>query len=89
MTHQIHSVEVAGGKDRVWAAVKEVTPDEIRRYGTLGWIQRLGRSGTGPGGRVSGGTNPKRAGMVPARRAESPRHERARNTVRGKDSGWV
>jgi hypothetical protein len=43
--HEIHSTHVNAPPDRVFAAVKGVTPGEILFFRTLTWIRRFGRSG--------------------------------------------
>lgn len=42
---EVHSIRVSAPKDRVWRAIKEVAPNEIRFFRALTWIRRLGRSG--------------------------------------------
>ena len=46
--HEFHSIRIAAPADRVYAAVKQVTPDEISLFHTLTWVRRLGRP-TPPG----------------------------------------
>jgi hypothetical protein len=40
-----HSIRVAARPERAWAAVREVTADEIAFFRTLTWLRRLGRPG--------------------------------------------
>jgi len=39
-----HRIRISASKERVWAAIYEVTPEEIRFYKALTWIRRFGRS---------------------------------------------
>jgi len=41
--HEFHSIHIAAPADRTYAAIKEVTPDEITLFHTLTWIRRGGR----------------------------------------------
>lgn len=43
--HESHSIRIHAPKDRVYAAIKTVTADEILFFRTLTWIRRLGRPG--------------------------------------------
>lgn len=43
--HEFHSIRIAASKEKVYAAIKSVTADEIFLFRTLTWIRRLGRSG--------------------------------------------
>lgn len=43
--NEIHSIRIAASKEKVYAALKSVTADEIFLFRTLTWIRRLGRSG--------------------------------------------
>ncbi len=40
---EFHSIRISAPKDRVNAAIRTVTPEEIRFYKTLTWIRRFGR----------------------------------------------
>jgi len=40
---EFHSIRISAPKDRVDAAIRTVTPEEIRFYKTLTWIRRFGR----------------------------------------------
>jgi len=42
---EFHSVRVMAPRDRVYQAIKDVTPDEIRLFRTLTWLRRFGRPG--------------------------------------------
>lgn len=42
--NEYHRIRINAPKERVWAAIYEVTPEEIRFYKTLTWIRRFGRS---------------------------------------------
>ncbi len=42
---EFHSIRVAASKEKVYAAVKAVTADEISLFRTLTWIRRFGRPG--------------------------------------------
>lgn len=42
---EFHSIRVAASKEKVYAAIKSVTADEISLFRTLTWIRRLGRPG--------------------------------------------
>jgi len=42
--NEIHSVRIAAPKQKVYAAIKSVTADEIFLFRMLTWIRRLGRS---------------------------------------------
>ncbi len=42
---EVHSIRVGAPKDRVYRAIKEVTPNEILFFRTLTWIRRLGQPG--------------------------------------------
>jgi hypothetical protein len=42
---EVHSIRVTAPKDRVYRAIKGVTPDEILFFRTLTWLRRLGRPG--------------------------------------------
>jgi len=41
--HEFHSIRIAAPANRVYAAVKAVTPGEIALFSTLTWIRRAGR----------------------------------------------
>jgi len=43
--NEIHSVEVAAPRERVYRAIKEVKADDILFFRTLVWLRRLGRPG--------------------------------------------
>ncbi len=43
--NEFHSIRVAASKEKVYAAIKSVTADEISLFRTLTWIRRLGRPG--------------------------------------------
>jgi hypothetical protein len=43
--NEFHSVRIAAPKDKVYGALKQVTPDEILFFRTLVWIRRFGRPG--------------------------------------------
>jgi hypothetical protein len=43
--NESHSVRVMAPRDRVYQAIKDVTPDEIRLFRTLTWLRRFGRRG--------------------------------------------
>lgn len=43
--HEVHSVRISASRERAYAALKEVTAEEIFLYRTLVWLRRLGRSG--------------------------------------------
>jgi hypothetical protein len=43
--NEVHSIRVAASKEKVYAAIKSVTADEISLFRTLTWIRRLGRPG--------------------------------------------
>src|SRR5713226_519488 len=43
--NESHSVRVMAPRDRVYQAIKDVTPDEIRLFRTLTWLRRFGRPG--------------------------------------------
>ena len=43
--NEFHSVRVMAPRDRVYQAIKDVTPDEIRLFRTLTWLRRFGRPG--------------------------------------------
>jgi hypothetical protein len=40
---EVHETHIAAPADRVYAAIKTVTPDEIALYQTFTWIRRFGR----------------------------------------------
>ncbi|HET8924502.1 MAG TPA: hypothetical protein VFN26_16075 [Candidatus Acidoferrum sp.] len=40
-----HAIRIKAARERVYAAIREVTPNEITLFQTLTWIRRLGRSG--------------------------------------------
>jgi len=40
---EFHSAEIDASKDRVYSAIRAVTPEEIRFYKTLTWIRRFGQ----------------------------------------------
>ena len=40
---EFHSIQISAPKDRVDAAIRTVTPDEIHFFQTLTWIRRFGR----------------------------------------------
>lgn len=42
---EFHSLRIAASKEKVYAAIKSVTADEIFLFQTLTWIRRLGRPG--------------------------------------------
>ena len=42
---EFHSVRIAASKEKVYTAIKQVTPDEILFFRTLIWIRRFGRPG--------------------------------------------
>lgn len=42
--HEVHSVRIAASSERVYAALKAVTADEILFFRALTWIRRLGRA---------------------------------------------
>jgi hypothetical protein len=42
--HEVHAVRIAASRERVYAAIKAVTSDEILFFRTLTWIRRLGRA---------------------------------------------
>ena len=41
--HELHSIRINASSDRVYAAIKAVSADEIPLFRTLTWIRRLGR----------------------------------------------
>lgn len=41
---EYHSVRIQASRDRVYAAIRAVTPDEISLFQTLTWIRRFGKS---------------------------------------------
>jgi len=43
--NEFHSVRVMAPRNRVYRAIKDVTPDEIRLFRTLTWLRRFGRPG--------------------------------------------
>jgi hypothetical protein len=43
--NEFHSVRIAAPKDKVYAALKQVTAEEILFFHTLVWLRRLGRPG--------------------------------------------
>ncbi|MFY9562276.1 MAG: hypothetical protein WAQ52_18750 [Terriglobales bacterium] len=43
--HELHSTRIAASKEKVYAAIKSVTADEISLFRTLTWIRRGGRPG--------------------------------------------
>jgi len=43
--NEFHSIRVMAPRDRVYQAIKDVTPDEIRLFRTLTWLRRFGRPG--------------------------------------------
>src|SRR5216684_8728096 len=43
--NEFHSVRVMAPRDRVYRAIKDVTPAEIRLFRTLTWLRRFGRPG--------------------------------------------
>jgi hypothetical protein len=43
--HEIHSIQIAADKERVYRAIKAVTADEITLFKALVWIRRFGRPG--------------------------------------------
>jgi hypothetical protein len=43
--NEFHSIRIAASKEKVYAAIKSVTGDEIFLFRALTWIRRLGRSG--------------------------------------------
>lgn len=42
---EFHPIRIRAPRDRVYAAVRDVTADEITLFRTLTWIRRFGRSG--------------------------------------------
>ena len=42
---EFHAIRVKATRERVYAAIREVTPDEITLFRTLTWIRRFGRPG--------------------------------------------
>jgi hypothetical protein len=42
--HEVHETRIAAPPDRVYAAIKSVTPDEIALFQTFTWIRRFGRA---------------------------------------------
>jgi len=42
--NEVHSIRVMAPRDRVYQAIKAVTPDEILFFRTLTWIRRFGRA---------------------------------------------
>jgi len=44
--YEVHRVSVAAAPERVDAAIRNVTPEEIRYYRTLTWLRRVARPGT-------------------------------------------
>jgi hypothetical protein len=42
--HEVHTIRIAASKERVYAAIKAVTADEILFFRALTWIRRLGRA---------------------------------------------
>jgi hypothetical protein len=40
---EFHSIRIKAPRDRVYAAIREVTPNEISLFATLTWIRRFGR----------------------------------------------
>lgn len=40
---EFHAIRIKAPRERVYAAIREVTPDEITLFRTLTWIRRLGR----------------------------------------------
>lgn len=43
--HEVHSIVVHASRERVDRAIREVPASEIKLFGTLTWIRRLGRPG--------------------------------------------
>lgn len=43
--HEFHTIRAAASREKVYGAIKSVTPDEISMFRTLTWIRRLGRPG--------------------------------------------
>ena len=43
---EFHTIRIKAPRERVYAAVRDVTADEIELFRTLTWIRRFGRSGT-------------------------------------------
>lgn len=41
---ELHSIQIKAPRERVYAAIRDVTPNEISLFATLTWIRRLGRS---------------------------------------------
>jgi hypothetical protein len=41
--HEVHEIVVAAPRDRIDAAIRDVTPEEIRWYRTLTWLRRAAR----------------------------------------------
>jgi hypothetical protein len=41
---ELHTIRIKAPRDRVFQAIREVTPDEITLFRTLTWIRRFGRS---------------------------------------------
>jgi hypothetical protein len=41
---ELHTIRIKAPRERVYAAVREATPDEITLFRTLTWIRRFGRS---------------------------------------------
>jgi hypothetical protein len=42
---EFHTLRIKAPRERVFAAIREVTPDEITLFRTLTWIRRFGRTG--------------------------------------------
>ena len=43
---EFHAIRIKAPRERVYAAIREVTADEIMLFRTLTWIRRFGRSGS-------------------------------------------
>lgn len=43
---EFHTIRVSASKEKVYAAIKSVSADDISFFRTLTWIRRLGRSGS-------------------------------------------
>jgi hypothetical protein len=40
---EFHSIDIAASKDRIYAAIRKVTPEEILFFKTLTWLRRFGQ----------------------------------------------
>src|SRR5439155_7332188 len=81
--NEVHTIQVRASRERVYRAIKSVTPDEIKLFRTLTWIRRFGRPGPASILNPPPGTSlldiATRSGFIVL--AEEPGHEVVLGTV--------